>query len=386
MFKTIFAFLLIAPFFNSTLTHLNNLSIFTLNPATAGNSQIFLLTPFREGVNQEKNRTPVLIIQSRINETFAGMNDNPVITLSNEVIEIKLLPEVGGRLVSVCLKGHENILNSDPSQWVEPKEKRPTMNPDEPFKAYNGMIVWLSPQSEWWTRQDAYPELKKRRSLWPPDPYLTCSAYRITKQTNHEVVMESPASPHSHVQFTKTFRIEGNRVYITTRARNTSRQPVSWGLWFNTRMNGWDRVLVPADASDLKKTDYYTQSGTRLPAFNYTDGCFSYEPVKNLSGKMAYRSKSYLSVEHPVIMGYKASQWLVIRGLENDLKMIHPEQGKIEIYIENTTNKASDLQELEMHFAYREIAPGESIEATQVWDILEGTGTEKGNDLLRKLK
>jgi hypothetical protein len=151
-------------------------------------------------------------------------------------------------------------------------------------------------------------------------------------------------------------------------------------------MNGWDRVLVPADSSDLKKTDYYTQTGTRLPAFNYADGCFSYEPVKTLSGKMAYRSKSYLSVEHPVIMGFRANQWLVIHGLENDLKMIHPEQGKIEIYIENSTKKASDLQELEMHFAYQKIAPDESIEATQVWDILEGSGDEKCGDLLRKLK
>jgi copper chaperone CopZ len=49
---------------NSTLIHLKNLSVFTLIPK--GNSQIFLLTPFREGVNQEKNRTPILICQSRI--------------------------------------------------------------------------------------------------------------------------------------------------------------------------------------------------------------------------------------------------------------------------------------------------------------------------------
>jgi hypothetical protein len=165
---------------------------------------------------------------------LASAQGNPVITLSNNVVEIKLLPEVGGRLVSACLIGRENILNSDPSQWIEPKEKRPTMNPADPFKAYNGMIVWLSPQSEWWTRQDTYPELKKRRSLWPPDPYLTCSAYKVIRQTANEIVMESPESPNSHVQFTKTFRIESNKVFITTSARNTSQQPVSWGLWLPT--------------------------------------------------------------------------------------------------------------------------------------------------------
>jgi hypothetical protein len=44
---------------NSTLTHSKNLSVFTLNPE--GNSQIFLLTPFRVGVKQEKNQTPMII-------------------------------------------------------------------------------------------------------------------------------------------------------------------------------------------------------------------------------------------------------------------------------------------------------------------------------------
>jgi hypothetical protein len=59
---------------------------------------------------------------------------------------------VGGRLVSASLSGYENILNSDSAQWNEAPEKRPTMDPAQPFKAYNGMIVWLSPQSEWWVR------------------------------------------------------------------------------------------------------------------------------------------------------------------------------------------------------------------------------------------
>jgi hypothetical protein len=35
-------------------------------PAPEGNSQIFLLSPFRAGVNQEKNRGPFLVCQSRI--------------------------------------------------------------------------------------------------------------------------------------------------------------------------------------------------------------------------------------------------------------------------------------------------------------------------------
>jgi hypothetical protein len=281
-----------------------------------------------------------------------------VITLSNSAVEIKLLPAVGGTLVSASLVGQENILNSDSALWNETPEKRPGMDPSEPFKAYNGMIVWLSPQSEWWTKQDTYPALKKSRSSWPPDPYLTCAAYKITHLTDSEITMVSPESPNTHVQFSKTFRIEGNKIFISASARNCSHDTVSWGLWFNTRMNGWDKVYVPADSTDLVKTQYMPDPEIHLPALMYADGCFYYEAVAPEVGKPAYKSKSFISAEIPIIIGYKANQWLIIHGINRDRAHIHPEQGQVEIYIENSGDKAHDLQELEMHFAYVKIAPG----------------------------
>jgi hypothetical protein len=298
--------------------------------------------------------------------------DNQVITLSNGVIEIKLLPAVGGRLVSASLAGHENILNSDSLQWNESQEKRPTMNPAQPFKAYNGMIVWLSPQSEWWTKQNVYPELKNARSPWPPDPYLTSSVYQISNRTKSEITLISPESPISHVQLSKTFRIEGQKVFITASARNCSKDTVSWGLWFIARMNGWDKVLVPSDSTDLIKTQYMKYPEIHKPEFKYADGCYSYQPVEPEASQSAYKSKSFIAVENPVIMGYKANQWLIIRGDKIDRSLIHPEQARVEIYIENSSARANDLQELEMHFAYEKIAPEASIHASQEWQIVAG--------------
>lgn len=310
----------------------------------------------------------------------------PVVTLSNGVVEIKILAAVGGTLVSASLTGQENILNSDSSQWNEPEEKRPAMDPSEPFKAYNGMTVWLSPQSEWWVKQETYPELKNTRSLWPPDPYLTCAPYRIVKQTADEITLQSPESPNTHMQLTKTFRIEDNKIFITTRARNCSKDPVSWGLWFNTRMNGWDKVFVPADSSDLVKTQYLSSSEIHKPVFLYSDGCFSYLAEEPAAGQRAYKSKSYISVENPVIIGYKANQWLIIRSPKVDKESVHPEQGRIEIYVENSDNHSNDLQELEMHFAYQEISPGATIEASQDWEIIPGLDVPEDNKLTEALK
>jgi len=305
----------------------------------------------------------------------------PIVTLSNGIVEIKILPAVGGRLVSASLAGHENILNSDSIQWIETPEKRPTMDPSQPFKAYNGMIVWLSPQSEWWIKQDNYPQLKSTKSMWPPDPYLTASAYRITRQTDTEIVLESPESPNSHVQFTKTYRIKGNKVVVKASARNCSKDTVSWGLWFIARMNGWDKVLVPADSTDLVKCQYMTYPDIHLPALKYNKGCFSYEPVEPEVGQKVYKSKAFISVEKPVIMGYKANQWLIIKSNKIEKAKIHPDQARVEIYIENSANKANDLQELEMHFAYEKIAPGANIEASQTWEIISGSELWGKNEL-----
>ena len=310
--------------------------------------------------------------------------DGEVITLSNGTVEIKLLPAVGGTLVSASLAGHENILHSDSTQWNEPAEERPSMDPGQPFKAYNGMIVWLSPQSEWWVKQDVYPELKDAQAPWPPDPYLTCSVYKVLHQTKEEITLQSPESPYTHVQFTKNFKIDGNKIVISVYARNCSDDTVSWGLWFNTRMNGWDKVFVPADSTDLINTQYMNPQALQLPELKYTDGYFSYHAVEPMVGQRTYKSKSFLSVDNPVIIGNKAHQWLIIRSEKIDQSLIHPEQGRIEIYVENSSDRAKDLQELEMHFAYEKIAPGASIQASEIWEIIpdpEGPKEDKSKDL-----
>jgi len=312
-----------------------------------------------------------------------------VIRLSNDTIEIGLLPDVGGRLVKVSLAGKENIIQSDSALWNEPESKRPSLDPTKPFKSYNGLINWVNPQSEWWVKQDSFPDLKAKKSPWPPDPYLTYSKYKITNQKAGEVTLAGPESPYTHVQFTKTYRIEGNKVILTTSARNCSIDTVSWGLWFNTRMNGWDQVFVPADSAALiKSTD--PRLSPEKPALLWQNGCYSYNTPLNDSNVKVFKGKSFFSpVSTPVIAGFKANQWLIIRSEIIDKSAIHPEQARIELYIENSANRNTDLQELEMQFAYEKIAPGSSITASQIWEVLPGNGLttkeELGKELMKHL-
>lgn len=308
-----------------------------------------------------------------------------LITLSNGTIEIGILPAVGGRLVRASLTEYENILQADSAQWNESPEKRPNLDPKAPFKAYNGSITWLSPQSEWWTKQDSFPDLKKSRSLWPPDPILTLAPYQITSQKPNEISLVSPESSYSKVQFTKIYRIEGNKVTLTTRARNCSKDTVSWGLWHNTRLNGWDNVFVKADSAALLKTEYLNHSEIRKPELRYRDGFFTYDVAVPENAKVIYKSKSFLNVKTPLIAGFHKNQWLIIRSDAIDNTQIHPEEARIELYIENSYQAASDLQELEIQYAYQKIAPGASIEASETWEILPGSGLKDKKSLRREL-
>ena len=297
-----------------------------------------------------------------------------LITLSNGTIEIGILPDAGAALVRASLVGKPNILNSDSTRWNESQEQRASLDPKAPFKTYNGHITWLSPQSEWWTRQDSFPELKSAHANWPPDPMLTLALYQIISQSANEIKLQSPKSPYTHVQFTKTFHIDGNKVFLSTEARNISADTVSWGLWHNTRMNGWDFVFVQADSAALRKKEYHNPDGLQKPELNHRDGFFTYDASAPQNAKVVYKSKSFLNVKNPVIAGFHKNQWLIIRSEAIDNSQVHPDQARIELYVENSYQAPGDLQELEMHFAYQKIAPGKSIEASETWEILPGAG------------
>ncbi|MEI8114805.1 MAG: DUF4380 domain-containing protein [Bacteroidia bacterium] len=311
---------------------------------------------------------------------------SPLVTLSNGIIEIGVIPAVGGVLVHASLVGQANILNSDSTLWNESPEKRPSLDPNAPFKTYNGHITWLSPQSEWWINQDSFPKLKKAHSKWPPDPVLTAGPYQIISQTATEIKLLSPESNFSKVQFTKTYRIEGNKVFLSTSAKNTGSETVSWGLWQNTRMNGWDFVFVQADSAALRKNDYYNQGNIRKPDLNYRNGFYTYDASAPKSAKVVHKAKAFFDVKNPMIAGHHQNQWLIIRSEAIDNTQIHPEETRVQLYIENSYQAATDLQELEMQFAYHAIAPGASIEASETWEILPGSGKSDKYELLEELR
>jgi hypothetical protein len=303
-----------------------------------------------------------------------------VVWLKNDQIQVGILVDVGGRVVWTSLLGHENLLLSDSAQWSQPESMRPEMTPNKPFMAYNGHINWLSPQSEWWIKQDSFPKLKERRAEFPPDPYWVYARYTVVSQTDTSLVLQSPPSPYTHVQFEKTVCIHNNQVHLKTIATNTSKDTVSWGLWFNTRMNAQSEVFVPAQRAQLTKL----QNWTETPKLDTCEGYFSFIPETPTSYR-PNRAKAFFSSSNSLIAGHQSKQWLIIQTNPLQQNHVHPEQGQIELYMENASNSKRDIQELEMHFNYQAIAPEKSIEASQLWTVKPGADTKDKSALRKEL-
>ena len=92
-----------------------------------------------------------------------------LIFIHNGNTRVGILTDVGGRIVYASLEGEKNILKSDSALWYENKEEKPEISAYSDFKAYNGHIVWVGPQKEWWSHQRKNLYRKFTKAIWPPD-------------------------------------------------------------------------------------------------------------------------------------------------------------------------------------------------------------------------
>ncbi|NJM17096.1 MAG: DUF4380 domain-containing protein [Bacteroidales bacterium] len=123
------------------------------------------------------------------------MNDkHNIAALKNNVAELSILTSVGGRTIGYNLSGQPNVLLADTGFAHEAPIQKPSLDNVKDFKAYNGHIVWLGPQSAWWTAQYIHIDKRINADVWPPDPYLIYGNYSVVEQTKNSVVTLGPKS------------------------------------------------------------------------------------------------------------------------------------------------------------------------------------------------
>jgi hypothetical protein len=251
---------------------------------------------------------------------------------------------------------------------------------------YNGHIVWLGPQRKWWSDQRVHGRRRQRRAIWPPDPFLVRAAFEISSQTSSRIVMVGPESPVSGVQLTKSISVAPDGV-VTFRAsaRNTRRRPVAWDLWFNTRLDGYSRCYVPVAGHRNVSMSVSPRPRIGVMPWQLRDGYFTFAPVAPSAEQKSRSAKAYLYPTAGRIAAFRSRQLLVLQFPRHPRGSIHPSQGLVEVFNSTTHRRGGALLELEYHAPFVTLEPGESMHATQRWELHPYDGGSNGEEQFRFL-
>jgi len=296
-----------------------------------------------------------------------------VVYFKNNHIKIGILPNVGGRIVFLSRIGGNNILKTDVDQWYESEEERIKPSPFSEFKAYNGFITWVGPQSQWWSDQDVNPELLDNKSIWPPDPYIIYGDFKIVNKTETSLTMIGLKSPVSGVQLTKQYTLKDNKLLIKVTGENIRNRPISFDLWSNARFDGFTDFIVPSFDEDLLKVDSKESESVERLAYKIENGFFNF--IKELPSKSNKTriGKAFLHPQKGNIIAVRDDTFLLMEFDSVDKNKIHPDQGFIEIYSAVSSKEEDCLLELEHHSAYKTLKPRETISLTETWSLYEYT-------------
>ncbi len=151
--------------------------------------------------------------------------------LSNGLIEVHVVPEIGGRIVQFKM-GDKAFL------WVNPDlagklSPASGVSPDGEWLNYGGDKLWPAPQG--WDNDNQWPG--------PPDAVLDGQPYTFevlpARPGEAAVRLTSRPDPRSGIQFSRVIRIFANttRVAFEASMKNIDTRPRRWGIWAHTQLD-----------------------------------------------------------------------------------------------------------------------------------------------------
>ncbi|HEY0332836.1 MAG TPA: DUF4380 domain-containing protein [Stenotrophomonas sp.] len=282
----------------------------------------------------------------------------------------------GGRVLAWHLVGEPNVLKIGAAVDTQPTPLVSAASGDIP---YLGHDVWVGPQSQWWLHQELNAERRQAAANWPPDPFLSLAATRVVARDAHRITLEGRQSPVSGVRLRKHFSLAADEpatVLLTAEARNVRAAPVSWDLWFNTRVAASTRVFVPVAAAEDFDLKAVLEQGIDAPQHRWTGGLFELTGQWSDSDSVQ-RGKYRLQPSAGWMAGFSGRQVFVIRFEHQPKARIHREQGQVELYLEARSRAPGDgLLEMEVHGPYETLQPQARMQATERWTLLHYDGPD----------
>jgi hypothetical protein len=190
-------------------------------------------------------------------------------------LRLGLVPELGGRLLSVRYRGVEllwrnaDLLDDD----LRPRDGgvfRPNSGRMGDWVNYGGDKTWPAPQG--WSGPDEW--------AGPPDPVLDSGPY-LAYTSDDLVTMVSGADPRTGLKFSRTVALTDDGYELRLSAKNTSARPVRWALWNVTQLPGGGPVTA-----GLRRPEVVALvAGTGTPEYT-VDGDRLVVPAQDVVGKL----------------------------------------------------------------------------------------------------
>jgi len=280
----------------------------------------------------------------------------PTYRLQNEHLRFEFTPELGGRGLWFSATGQTNLLRVGEAVRESPL---PILSPVGENYPYLGHIVWIGPQADWWRQQNLNVERREAGAQWPPDPWTALVPNELVSLGSDSAVLAAPPSPVTGLRLEKRFHLAGTALELEVEALNTRAEPVSWDIWFNTRVGPDAQVLVPVQGPE---------TNVRMETF---EGTVSADPHGLESGYFSFaagddvKAKAFIQPSAGWLAAFSAGQLFVIEFDLQPRDAIHPDQGQVELYLDS--NPDSGLLELEVHSPYRTLASGDRMQARERW-------------------
>jgi len=158
------------------------------------------------------------------------------IELNNDYITMKVVPEIGGRVIQYSLGGHDFFWVNKELSGREPPSSG--VGPKGEWLNYGGDKIWPAPQG--WDNDEQWPG--------PPDAVLDGGPYKAepieSRGQRVGVKLTSMKDVRSGIQFSRSFRIrnDSSRVSIKATMKNIDTKPRRWGIWAVTQFDASNRA------------------------------------------------------------------------------------------------------------------------------------------------
>lgn len=314
---------------------------------------------------------------------WAADGDERLTWIRNDRIEVGVLLAGGGRVVVLRRPDGHNVLASDPALWQP--AALPAPGPLARADLLGGHMIWVAPQTQWWTQQSVIDE---HWGTWPPDPWLALAPATIDAHGDDHLTVTGAASPVSGVRLTKSYRLAGDTVHLTATAVNIRDTPVQWGLWSNLHPLPTAEVIVPfpkpapfsGPRLELRHTPAHPGQVGPI-AFTHVDECLVV-PVPQASDALERQGKLFLRHTPPWVAVIDAGWCLVVATTGTPADQVAPDHAPIEIFLERTRHNPVML-EVEHHGVYRTLAPGETMRLAERWQLADYAGGDTHAERVR---